>query len=307
MHPKRQHILKPCIFLVFCASLLDDARDRKCWIPGNFICVSSPCLRWGCATSGVISCWCVAHSSPEPAAALWNTPAKVSSDIYVYGPLDAADVGSKFHGTMSLTANLWSYYILPPYDLWSRSQAVPLVGSRLWRRPLHIHGLGLACNRKWRLRYLQTTDDLAFSLISNWQCPLVSAEHYLRSVSFSSFIRNCWKSNCINARPSFVHFLALAYLSTTAIWTLPVDKGTDATHAFSPTWQKFWQASYTYPSTNVLLANRMQCSHSTSLTTLGMGTLLLTSPSLPLNICKSCQRASKQTFHSLLFINMDTM
>ncbi len=25
-------------------------------------------------------------------------------------------------------------------------------------------------------------------------------------------MRNCWKSSCISARPSFEHFLALAYL-----------------------------------------------------------------------------------------------
>lgn len=35
---------------------------------------------------------------------------------------------------------------------------------------------------------------------------------YRRSVSLSSFIRYCWKSSCIKARPSLLHFLALANL-----------------------------------------------------------------------------------------------
>lgn len=35
---------------------------------------------------------------------------------------------------------------------------------------------------------------------------------YRISVSFSSFMRYCWKSSCINARPSLLHFFALANL-----------------------------------------------------------------------------------------------
>ena len=35
---------------------------------------------------------------------------------------------------------------------------------------------------------------------------------YRISVSFSSFMRYCWKSSCINALPSLLHFLALANL-----------------------------------------------------------------------------------------------
>jgi hypothetical protein len=41
---------------------------------------------------------------------------------------------------------------------------------------------------------------------------LTCCQSNLSSINFSNLLRNCWKSSCINARPSFVHLLALAKL-----------------------------------------------------------------------------------------------
>lgn len=48
---------------------------------------------------------------------------------------------------------------------------------------------------------------------SNWliRClmkPTNTSFSYLKEVSLSSFMRNCWKSSCISARPSLLHFFA---------------------------------------------------------------------------------------------------
>jgi len=76
--------------------------------------------------------------------------------------------------------------VLWPCKVWGRGRQSesPLIGDKT--QPLEK----FLSNRKWINQLLL----------------------YRRSVSLSSFIRYCWKSSCIKARPSLLHFLALANL-----------------------------------------------------------------------------------------------